>query len=628
MSFSKIIVIIVFTLLTFNFVNAAAEVNLEASLKWINKTAIDRNWELSIDELTYSILALSANNYNVQKGIEELKSRKSGDGSFGNKVYDTSLAIITLNENKEDVSSSVNWLLQQQIKAQSQGSWLIEIKTEQSGSCSVSLSDTDPVSFNIEENRVSCDSDGDGDGFGSWIDLERCAGFNLDRTEEVLVNCNNLGNADIYLIYNLDNDYYLIDEKFNTNQARLLLENAYFGDYESTAYASLALKMIGKSDNIYSLSYLRSNLRQNDILQRTFLYILTGDKVYSDWLSRKQNNLTGSWDGNVFNTAFSVMALGKNSAVGSKGAEWLRGEQNVNNGTSRYGSWNNDLRDTSFVIWSVFSEGSRVIIPNDNNYTSNYTNNNYTSGVCGNYIRDPDEDCDARYASNGDFIEGDDIRCGLSEKCVKPGEQGECTCRGLGPITEEPCQSDEECTSSRQYCDQDTQTCKDKECTSDEDCDTPNEVCNLRTFECEIETNGGEECTEECEEGFRCIDKECVEIPNYCTDNENCDKGEECDISINRCVPKEGKFPWWIITILVLAIAGIVILYALKKRSNKPKAAPANVFERGERPQMRPSFSTQQSRQEPVQRRDIYDERIESELDKSIRRAKELLGKK
>ena len=43
---------------------------------------------------------------------------------------------------------------------------------------------------------------------------------------------------------------------------------------------------------------------------------------------------------------------------------------------------------------------------------------------------------------------------------------------------------------------------------------------------------------------------------------------------------------------------------------------------------MRASFSTQQSRQEPVQRRDIYDERIESELDKSIRRAKELLGKK
>ena len=77
-----------------------------------------------------------------------------------------------------------------------------------------------------------------------------------------------------------------------------------------------------------------------------------------------------------------------------------------------------------------------------------------------------------------------------------------------------------------------------------------------------------------------------------------------------------------------MAIAGIVILYALKKRTNKPKVAPAKVFERGERPQMRPSFSTQQARQEPVQRRDIYDERIESELDKSIRRAKELLGKK
>ena len=150
MSFSKIIVIIVFTLLTFNFVNAATGVNLEASLKWINKTVNDRNWELSIDELTYSILALNVNNYDVQKGIEELKSRKSGDGSFGNKVYDTSLAIIALNENKEDISSSVSWLLQQQIKAQSQGSWLIEIKTEQSGSCSVSLSDTDPVSFNIE----------------------------------------------------------------------------------------------------------------------------------------------------------------------------------------------------------------------------------------------------------------------------------------------------------------------------------------------------------------------------------------------------------------------------------------------------------------------------------------------
>ena len=627
---NKVIVFIVFLLLIPIYVNAANDFNLDASLNWINKTVNERNWDLNIDELTYSILALSSNRYDVQKGLDKLISRRSEDGSWNNRVYDTSLAIIALNQNGKDVSNSVNWLLQQQIKAQSQGTWLVEIRTEQSGSCSVALRDQNPITFQVNKSGVSCDIDGNGDGFGSWIDLERCGGFSLDKTEEVLINCNNLGNADIYLIYNLGNDYYILDEKFNTNSANLLLQNAYFGDFESTAYASWALKTIGRSDDISSISYLRSNARQGNVIDRAFLYILTNDKVYSGWLSKKQNNFTGSWDGNVFNTALSVLSLGKNSASGTKGVVWLKGEQNVNNNSGRYGSWNNDIKDTSFVVWSAFSDGI-VSTPSNNTIFNNNTNFNFSSsGVCGNKIADPDEQCDARYASNGDLIEGDDRRCGPGEKCAKPGEINECTCVSLVPIQEKPCTTNNDCGSSRQYCDHDTLTCKDKECVDDEGCNI-DEVCNLETFKCEV-SGSREKCPKDgCELGYECVSDKCVGIKNFCTTNDDCSNGKECDTDINRCVEKKSGFPWWVITLVVLAIAGLVILYALKKRAPKKKNGPQSPFDKGQKPLMRPAFRTEpdnSSRKESVQRRDIYDERIESELDSSIRRAKELLGKK
>ncbi|MBS3149301.1 hypothetical protein J4455_01225 [Candidatus Woesearchaeota archaeon] len=627
MGFStKIITITIFLILFLEFTDAANDVNLNAGLKWINKSSVERNWDLSIDELTYSILALSSNGYNVKNGIDKLKSKQSGDGSWNNRVYDTSLAIIALHENNENVDSSVNWLLSQEIKAENQGSWLVEIKTDQVGSCTVSSRNGNPVNFEVNKSRVSCDVDNNGDGYGNWIDLEGCAGLTLNKKEEIIVNCNNLGNADIYLIYNLGNSYYLLDEKFNTNFATLVLQNAYFGDFDSTAYASWALKIIGKSNEINTISYLSSNLRQNKVLDRVFLYMLTNDNVYSDWLLKRQNNFTGSWEANVFNTAFSITALGEGSQAGSKGINWLKNEQNLNNASARYGSWNNDLRDTSFVIWGIFSEGGINIPSPGSNISSNNTGFNFTSGgVCGNKILDLNEDCDAKYATNGELIEGDANRCSLGERCVKPGEVDECQCRSISQIQEIPCTTDENC-GSKQYCDRNTLTCMDKECTRDDECDI-GEECDLEKFEC-IKSVIDEGCPEGCDNGYKCQDNRCVAILGYCTTKDECDKNEECDTSINRCVPKKSGFPWWIITIIVLAVAGIVLFFAFKKKPAKTK--PQIILDKGQKPMMRPAFRMEQTgpNQGQEQRRDVYDERIESELDKSIKRAKELLGKK
>lgn len=625
MSFNiKRITIVISLLLLLEFSGAATDTNLDAGLKFINKSVNEQNWELTIDELTYAILALGSNGYAVGNGLDELKSRQSGDGSWNNRVYDTSLAIIALHENNQDINNAVNWLLSQQIKAESQGKWLIEIKTAQSGSCSVSSRDGNPVSFDVNETGASCDVDNNGDGFGNWIDLERCAGLTLDKREEIVVNCNNLGNADIYLIYNLGNNYYLLDEKFNTNFATLILQNAYFGDFESTAYASWALKIIGKEGNINSISYLRSNLRQNNVMDRAFLYILTNENVYSDWLIKRQNNFTGSWDANVFSTAFSVAALGERSQAGIKGISWLKNEQNLNNASNRYGSWSNGLRDTSFVIWSIFSEGG-ANIPSPSDGRNNTITNQTTSGwVCGNEIVDPDEDCDATYATNGELIKGEDDRCSAEERCVKPGEDDECKCRSISQIQNIPCTTDENC-GSKQFCDRDTLTCMDKECTRDDECDI-GEECDLDNFEC-VKPIIDAGCTEECEDGYKCEGTRCIPIPNYCINNDECGDDEECDTSVNRCVPKSGGFPWWIITIIVLVVAGIVLFFAFKKKPTKTKP---QMVDKGQKPIMRPAFRMDQTNanQEPVQRRDVYDERIESELDKSIRRAKDLLGKK
>ena len=68
-----------------------------------------------------------------------------------------------------------------------------------------------------------------------------------------------------------------------------------------------------------------------------------------------------------------------------------------------------------------------------------------------------------------------------------------------------------------------------------------------------------------------------------------------------------------------------------KEGKKKPaKTKPQIILDKGQKPMMRPAFRMEQTgpNQGQEQRRDVYDERIESELDKSIKRAKELLGKK
>ena len=627
---------LIFAVLIFLFVDsvfADNDFNLDASLKWINKTVLERDWSGSNDEISYTILALSANAYNVEEGINELTSKRSGDGSWNNDVYDTSLAILALHRNNKNVESSVNWLMQQQIKAQNQGRWLVQIRTDQLGSCGLSLSDSEPVSFNVNSTGASCDLDQNGDGWGSWIDLESCAGFNLDYYEEVLVNCNNLGNSDISLLYNTGNNYYIMDDKQNTNRATLIVQNAYFGDYDKTAYASWVLSEIGKQNQVYTTSYLRSNARRDNIVDRSILYMITNDKVYSDWLIRKQSNFTGSWDGNIFNTAFAILALGKNSPSGTKGIQWIKGEQNTNNRSSSFGSWNSDLRDTSFTVWSVFSSGSVINRPGNETRPFNETRPSNTttpsSNICGNDIRETGEDCDARYSESGTKIRGDDDRCGPAERCRSPDQANECTCQSVLQ-EDKPCSSDTECDETEEFCDLDNNVCVKKECTTDSQCN-PGEICNLELFTCEIEDDSQFECTidDNCNPGEECLSNKCEAIEGWCDNDNDCDEGFECDTSVNRCFEKKSSFPWWIITIVVLAIAGGVLFFALKKRGSPKKFESKPVLDKREKPIMRPAFKMDQySSQNSTEKRDMYDERIESELDQSIKRAKELLGKK
>lgn len=585
---------------------------LAISYKWLNKTINEKFWdssnlELGYDGLALTILALGNGNYNIKTGVDKLKELQSDDGSWnnGNIVY-TSWATYALYKTNNDVSKAVKWLLDKQIQASTTGNWYVQIKTLNSGKCIVSLNDGEGAEFEVDSGGVNCNTNG----INTWIDLENCANFNIGANDTVSVNCNDLGNADISLIYKQDNAYYILDSKASTRFVAFKIDNTYYGDYESTAYASWVLVAIGKESQLYTLPYLRSNMREGNNLDRAMLLMITNNNNYAEYLAETQNNFTGSWDeGNVYNTAFIVYALkkqGKSQSSVKSGVDWLKGEQISNNPESpKYGSWNSDIRESAMAIYAISGDTSKA-----------RTGGTSGAGVCGNKIVEGTEECDATYV-NG-TKEGDDSNCESTEKCVR------CICR---LDTSKECSTAEDCGSAIYVCVSSKCQLKAGYCESSDDCST-DEECDTSTNKCKIIKP---ECTSdtECGEGKECSSGKCIVITGFCKSNADCDKGEKCNKKINRC-EKGGGFPLWIIALVLIVVLGALFFFIkkggirikMKKEQPQPRYQPSP-FKPSQpiRPVMQPR---------PIQppSKNYADEKLEKELDASIKKAKEILGKK
>jgi hypothetical protein len=614
------------------FAKADTNFTLTNSYKWLNTTMYDKNWEGPIDEISLSILALSTGGYDVKQGIAKLKDKMNpNDGSWNGNIYDTSLATYALFKTKNDVNLSVEWLLQQQVQSTTYGNWYIQIKTINTDPrpCNLYLDGSpDGVQFDVNNIGVSNCNANSGN---TWIDLQECAQFQIGINNTLLVNCNNVGNSDISLIFKRDNNYYLLDGKSSVSQANFKIDNAYFGEpYDNTAYATWVLTELGKSGLVHTLPYLKSNARDDSSanIDRALLLLVSSSNVYVQYLKGTQDNLTGYWDdGNIYNSAFIIYALKKQSGNSvpnsiSQGLAWLQGAQVNTEGRPDLGSWDDDAKTTAMAIYAI--KGDIVIKP------TNITNK--TVSTCGNFIIDNGEQCDAKYDADFNLLNGNDTLCAASKICSNV------TCKCINKQT--GCTSANDCPTPSIY------TCVNSKCQIKSNyCDDNNpclegKICNTKTNLCDVIKpsticTSDEQCVSEKGEGYECKEDSCQWIEGYCDKDNPCDKGYSCNKN-NRC--EKSSFPWWIITLIILLVAGGLVFFFMKKKggikiksNNQYKPSSQNQ----QSPFARPSNPMAPMQPRPMQPRPIQppprnymDDQLEKDLDNSIKKAKDLMGKK
>ena len=612
------------------FVKADANFTLTNSYKWLNTTMYDKNWEAPIDEISLSILALSTGGYDIKQGIAKLKEKMNpDDGSWNGDIYDTSWATYVLFKTKNDVNLSVDWLLQRQIQAATNGNWYVQIKTinTESRTCNLYLdgNPSEGIPFDVNNLGISnCPAN-----FGNtWIDIQECAPFSIGINNTLFVDCNDLGSSDISLIFKRESNYYLLDGQNSVRQKSFKIDNSYFGEpYDNTAYATWVLTEIGKSSLVHTLPYLKSNARDdsNANVDRSLLLLISSSNIYAQYLKNTQDNLTGFWDdGNVYNSAFIIYALKKqsgNSATSSinQGLVWLQGAQINTEGRSDLGSWDSgDPRATAMAIYAIKGD-IQIQITKPTNTTKNIT--------CGNFIVDSGEQCDAKYDSDFSLLNGNDTFCGSTKICSN------ITCKCVNKQT--GCTSSADCPIPSIY------TCTNSKCQIKSDyCDNDNpcpngELCNTNTNLCEIPApleicTSDEQCVSEKGNGYECREKSCQLITGYCDENNPCENGYSCNKN-NIC--EKSSFPWWIITLVVLLIAGVLVFFFMKKKGGikiKPNTQYKHPPQNPQSPFARQNNPMPQMQPRPIQPppRNYMDDQLEKDLDSSIKKAKDLMGKK
>ncbi|MEK6940577.1 MAG: hypothetical protein AABW49_01615 [Nanoarchaeota archaeon] len=705
-----------------------AETDLNAAYTYLVSKRDNGTYNHNVVDASAASLALGNINFNTSLEKNYLKSQESS-GCWpisACKIKDTAFAIIALSRLGVNVDQGLDYLHDKQSIAPLTGSWLLQIATDDTGTCRVSYEETD-ASFVEKEVEVvegvfkTC-------GNSTFFDINNCLQpgvLNRIAPLELDVNCNSLSNVDVIsIIFRTGSSYYLVDEA-RTSRAIVTAQNGCFGvsssgacDLDSSLWASLALTDAGKSAPEF---FLRLNADKSNAMHQALLYLITGDSLFAKSLSNTQRN-DGSWGGNVVHTALAVKAL-ENTEFSSLIPEAINFFESAQRDD---GSFGGTVFDTAITLWAGFSPSSIGIEcfdgqkrlcslqagvcdgavetcvdgawPGCTEETYLAYNNSYVPfevDLCDG----ADNDCDGNADTGCICSTGDERECSLQagvcdgavETCVDgawPGcdyesitayENPESSCSDLldNDCDDSSDGDDDSCVTSSicnldDTCDyqfgEDESNCPD-DCTSS---------CNndiLDPYEDGVDCGGP--CLESCqsqgkcvedgvcqsslgEDQNNCVDCYCgdgvcdsVELINGCPDDcgsstAECGDGvcsddesfygdcpDDCDTGVEPPEPDEPKsstsYLWWILAgLVVLGAAGFIFLQIQKKKKPRAKFLPGlSGSDKNEDVPVFESIINKFKGGESLPRQKIVkkDSKLEEELDKSLKEARELLKK-
>jgi len=331
---------------------------IELGFQCLEELAVDCSG-LSVQELSYTILASPENIFSTC--VNQLQSRKS-ENNFGG-VRDTALAVLALQHAGEDTTALEEWLLTK-THTPTNLIWYLQEDSNLETECHIGYNTNDYTITISENKKINSDAGPCLTRAQSnfWLEVSpECYG------DEISVTCDqqfitsllyrNMNSPTIYVLEGTQNAAAF-------GQTETTVTSKCFGDsscnYEATAWATMALLKSGHDIEEY-IPYLIALSDSNEgYLPNAFIYMITN---YGEYASRlvEERKLGNYWEADnsaynkYYDTALAILSIGNsNSPQIQESKNWLFFSQGSN------GCWQNSVRDTAFILWSLIGRPSTV----------------------------------------------------------------------------------------------------------------------------------------------------------------------------------------------------------------------------------------------------------------------------
>jgi hypothetical protein len=330
------------------------------------KTQIDAKGvsTMTPEELAFSLLALSSDKTRQDALKDELEKRKSSTDACwpagGCTLKDTALVMLAYNNINKDTDSIKNWLMNQS-GAPTDLVWYLEIDTNNRSQCTITY-DNSSRKITLNEDKTLSGSAGTCFSLAYnnyWLEVNsRCYG------KEFTISCD----ADFLtstLYKKRTGSTYYVTTSTKTGgpnvEVDVKIESICFKqsgscNYEGSLWSALAVIKKDSTVRTKILPYLLVFAQDSSTkryLPSSFLYVLTGlDEYLTDLLT--QQTTKGYWQTSdpsrrYYDTAAALMSLyGRDSESVDKAIEYL-----LDPSIQGDGCWNNNLRDTAFILYSA-----------------------------------------------------------------------------------------------------------------------------------------------------------------------------------------------------------------------------------------------------------------------------------